>query len=238
LIGCCKNTKSKVEETGQELIITGTSIKDIYNQPINIYSTIIELFYCLAHLYLSGNNEEIVVGNFIADHVKGKAIEKFNDGIRYGIKIHREIDSFTDAHPKFIQSKNRLAVNYRKYAGVITDMFYDHLLSTNWSEYSSESIDSFTSRMYKIIMKRYFILPPKTKLMLPFMAKDNWLKAYGTFDGIERALKGMDRRTPFESGMGDAVSDLKKDYDLYKNEFSSFFPEITEYIRNLLQNKN
>jgi acyl carrier protein phosphodiesterase len=183
----------------------------------------------LAHLYLSGEDEEIIIGNFIADHVKGRVFEKFSSGIRSGILLHREIDAFTDAHPLWIQSKNRLAPKYRKYAGVITDMFYDHYLSSNWSDYSHESLDVFTRQMYRIIMKRYLILPPKTQRMLPFMARDNWLKAYGTFEGLGRALNGMARRTPFESGMGNAISDLKRDYGLYESEFRNFFPELVQY---------
>lgn len=187
----------------------------------------------LAHLYLSGNDEEIIIGNFIADHVKGKAIEKFSDGIRSGILLHREIDAFTDSHPIFLQSKHRLSENYHKYAGVITDMFYDHYLSSTWNDYSNESIDSFTSRMYKIVMKKYLILPTKTKYLLPFMAKNNWLKAYGTFEGLERALKGMEKRTPFDSGMGNAIVDLKKDYSLYLDEFKEFFPQIVSFSEDL-----
>ncbi len=183
----------------------------------------------LAHLYLSGEDEDIIIGNFIADHVKGRAIEKYGEGIRAGIYLHREIDAYTDAHPLFIRSKNRLSPTYRKYAGVITDMFYDHFLSAYWKDYSSESIDAFTKRMYKVIFKKYIILPPKTQRILPFMASDNWLKSYGTFQGIERALKGMDRRTPFDSGMGNATKDLKADYTLYLEEFRQFFPQIVQF---------
>jgi len=180
----------------------------------------------LAHLYLSGDDEEIITGNFIADHVKGKAFFGFSEGIRTGILFHRQIDLFTDTHPSFLESKKRLAFKYRKYAGVITDMFYDHFLASSWSKYSHEGIDQFTKRMYAVVMKRYFMLPPKTKRILPFMAKDNWLKGYGTFEGLERALRGMDKRTPFESLMGEAVEDLRRDYGLYHSEFSMFFPEM------------
>lgn len=190
----------------------------------------------LAHLYLSGDDEEQIVGNFIADHVKGRAIERYSDGIRAGILLHREIDVFTDAHPVFLRSRDRLAPKYRKYAGVITDMYYDHFLSANWREYSPESIDTFTGRMFKIVMKQYLKLPTKTKYMLPFMAKDNWLKAYGTFKGLERALKGMDRRTPFESGMGEAVNDLREDYQAYQDDFKSFFPDIVDF--SIVQRKS
>jgi acyl carrier protein phosphodiesterase len=183
----------------------------------------------LAHLFLSGDNEEIITGNFIADHVKGKAFFGFSDGIRAGILFHREIDMFTDANPLFLESKQRLGGKYRKYAGVITDMFYDHFLAVDWDEYSSESIDRFTRRMYAIVMKRFLILPAKTQRILPFMAKDNWLKGYGTFEGLERALKGMDKRTPFESLMGEAVDDLRKDYSLYHQEFARFFNQMIQF---------
>lgn len=180
----------------------------------------------LAHLYLSGDNDEIIIGNFIADHVKGNKIDAFGKGIQDGIRLHRKIDQYTDAHPVFLKSKSRLAGNYRKYAGVIVDMYYDHFLSAYWPQYSDEPIQKFTMRMYKILMRRYFILPPKTKRILPFMAKDNWLVGYGKLDGLKMALTGMSRRTPFDSRMENAVMDLKADYNLYKNEFEEFFPEI------------
>lgn len=183
----------------------------------------------LAHLYLSGENEETIIGNFIADHVKGNRINRYSPGIVAGIKLHREIDSFTDKHPVFLSSKQRLQEKYRKYSGVIVDMFYDHFLSANWRDYSGEDINTFTNRMYKIAIKRYFILPPKTKRILPFMAKSNWLVGYGSIEGIDRALKGMSGRTPFDSGMENATVDLKKDYDKYLTEFREFFPEVIRF---------
>lgn len=183
----------------------------------------------LAHTYLSHNNEDILIGNFIADHVKGKAILNFSDKIRTGIVLHREIDQFTDSHPIFLKSKKRLANKYRKYAGVIVDMFYDHFLAANWKDYTDEDLEKYTKRVYKILMKKYLILPTKTKYILPFMAKSNWLMNYGTFEGIHRALSGMAKRTPYESGMERATGDLKKDYELYKKEFREFFPEVISF---------
>ena len=183
----------------------------------------------LAHLYLSGDNKDIITCNFIADHVKGNGINKFSEPIRKGILLHRDIDQFTDSHPQFILSKNRLVPNYRKYAGVIVDMYYDHFLSAFWQDYSDESIEKFTRRMYKILLKRFLLLPPKTKRILPFMAKDNWLVRYGKPEGLGRALAGMAHRTPFNSGMENAINDLLENYVLFKQEFEKFFPEIIEY---------
>jgi acyl carrier protein phosphodiesterase len=183
----------------------------------------------LAHLYLSGDNEEIIVGNFIADHVKGDAIMKYTTGIQSGIRLHREIDAFTDSHPVFLKTRERLNGNYRKYAGVVADMFYDHFLSTDWKTYSSESLDDFTDRMHSIIIKRFPILPDKSQRFIAYMKKFNWLTGYGTFEGLGRALNGMAIRTPFKSGMENAIKDLKEDYNLYQNEFQIFFPEIIKF---------
>ncbi len=185
----------------------------------------------LAHVYLSHNNEDLMIGNFIADHVKGKAIMDFSDEIRAGIVLHRAIDQFTDSHPVFLKSKMRLANNYRKYAGVIVDMFYDHFLAANWDDYSDEGLEEYTKRNYKILMKKFIILPRKTKYILPFMAKSNWLMNYGSFEGLHRALSGMAKRTPYESRMEKATVDLKIDYELYKQEFREFFPEVINFSK-------
>ncbi len=185
----------------------------------------------LGHLYLSGEDEEIITGNFIADHVKGKRMLLFSERIQEGIRLHREIDEFTDSHPAFLRSRDRLLPNYRKYAGVITDMFYDHFLSKYWNDYSEESIESFTSRMYAIVMKRFDIIPGRAKRLLTYMARDNWLKGYGQIEGLSRALNGMAIRTPFESHMENAIVDLRKDYDKFRTEFSTFFPEIILFCK-------
>jgi len=191
----------------------------------------------LAHLYLSGDDEEIIVGNFIADHIKGNNVLKFSKGIQRGILLHREIDTFTDSHPIFIQSKNRLVANYRKYAGVIVDMFYDHFLSANWDLYSEQSLEEFTRRIHDVIVKRYPILPHKSQQFIAYMNKFNWLKGYGSIGGLSRALKGMANRTPFESKMEQAVKDLTNNYELFKNEFQVFFPEIINHTKDYYENK-
>jgi len=183
----------------------------------------------LAHLYLSGENEEVITGNFIADHVKGDSVMKYSDGIQSGIRLHREIDAFTDSHPVFLKTRERLNGNYRKYAGVVADMFYDHFLSADWKTYSDESLEGFTDRMHSIIIKRFPVLPDKSQRFIAYMKKFNWFTGYGTFEGLGRALNGMAIRTPFKSGMENAVQDLKAHYHLYREEFQQFFPEIIDY---------
>ncbi len=184
----------------------------------------------LAHIYLSGNNEDIMFGSFIADAVKGKAIENYNATIQQGIHLHREIDQFTDNHHIFKQSKNRLRSRYHKFSGVIVDMYYDHFLASTWQEYSDEKIEVFVDKAYKILKRNFFLLPSRYKQILPFMIAKNWLVNYSKFKPLQNNFENMAKRTSFESGMENAVTDLKRDYDQYKQEFEEFFPEIIRFV--------
>jgi acyl carrier protein phosphodiesterase len=184
----------------------------------------------LAHAYLSGNDENIIVGNFIADHVKGKAVEQYSEQIKTGIKLHRRIDAFTDAHPVVRTSIARLKVDYGRFSGVIVDMFYDHFLAKYWNQYSEIPIRRFTSGIYRVMMKHFMILPPKTRRILPFMMADDWLSGYSRLEGLNMALSGMSRRTNFYSGMEHAVGALKKDYESFRNEFSYFFTDLRQDV--------
>ncbi|MBE0664030.1 MAG: DUF479 domain-containing protein [Bacteroidales bacterium] len=181
----------------------------------------------LAHAYLSGNDENIIVGNFIADHVKGKVINNYNVEILKGIKLHRRIDAFTDSHPIVRESTGRLKEQFGRFSGVIVDMFYDHFLAKNWNDYSEVPIKKFTAGIYRVMMNHFMILPPKTRRILPFIMADDWMASYANLEGLNMALTGMSRRTNFNSGMEHAVEALKKDYSLYKDEFSAFFVELS-----------
>lgn len=184
----------------------------------------------LAHIYLSGDEEDTLLGNFIADMVKGRQIDNFHQGIVDGIMLHRKIDTFTDTHPIVDQSKNRLRNKYRLYAGVVVDMFYDHYLAKNWNDYSRYSLTRFVKEAYHILLKNYFLLPVRAKNMLPYMVSSNWLVNYASLDSMEQIFEGMAMRTPFKSGMESAVDDLRLYYGDFENEFRTFFPELVDYV--------
>ncbi len=183
----------------------------------------------LAHLYLSFGHEEIMVGNYIADSVKGRQIEKFPEKVKEGIRLHREIDTFTDTHPVVENSKARIRQRYRKYAGVVIDMYYDHFLAAGWDDWSDESLLDFTRQSYKTLLKNYVVMPARMKRILPIMAAGNWLASYAEVSNISLALKGMSRRTKFDSGIENGGEELKLHYDDLKNDFQKFFPELIDF---------
>ncbi|MCG9970074.1 ACP phosphodiesterase [Christiangramia crocea] len=185
----------------------------------------------LAHIYLSGDNEQLMVGNFMADAVKGKKYLKYPVQIKNGIILHRAIDYYTDTHEIFKKSTQRLFPVYGHYSGIIVDIFYDHFLAANWDEYSSIPLETFTHRFYRILEEHYEILPFRVKSFLPYMVKDNWLLSYAKIEGIEKVLKGMNNRTGRKSGMHNATTELKEYYSEFESEFKAFFKELREFSR-------
>jgi len=196
----------------------------------------------LAHLFLSGENEKIIVGNFIADHVKGRTIDEYDEEIKQGIRMHRAIDEFTDAHPDVRAGISRLRPAYGKYAGVIMDMYYDHFLAANWNRYSDNDLEDYTRSRYVILFRYYSIFPARAQRILPHMAKNNWLKGYARLEGLQQALTGLSTRTRFLSNMEHAVIDLRNGYNHYQEEFFNFFPELWTFVENeygyLVRNKS
>ncbi len=186
----------------------------------------------LAHLYLSPDNTEIIIGNFIADHIVGNKFQQYSDAIQKGIMLHREIDTYTDAHAIVRRSKRRLNERYRHYNGVIIDIFYDHFLAVNWNTYSNIPLNMYVKSMYNLLQMNFEILPEKTKQILPYMTKQNWLYNYQFASGIQEVLNGMNRRTEGKSKMNLASEDLLLHYEEFQGDFTLFFKDLITFSKN------
>ncbi len=180
----------------------------------------------LAHIYLSEGIEEVEVGNFFADEVKGKSYIDFSKEIQIGILLHRQIDSFTDTNVIVRQSKKRLNSRYGHYKGIIIDIFYDHFLAKNWKNFNDLPLVDFSSNFYKSLKTYYEILPERTQKIMPYIIEYDWLTNYATLEGIERVLIGMNKRTGKISQMDLAINDLNDNYLEFENDFFVFFEEL------------
>lgn len=185
----------------------------------------------LAHLFLSGKDQQITLGNFIADAVKGKQANQYSRKIQQGIQLHHAIDSFTDNHSIVKESIKLLRPKYHMYAGVIIDLAYDHFLAQNWKRYSEMNRAVFINNSYELLLKNFLILPERTKAFLPFMIMNDWLKNYAKLTGLHQSLEGLARRTTFKSGMEHAINDIKIHYDIMEQHFNLFFPDIIHYVK-------
>lgn len=186
----------------------------------------------LAHLYLSGDDEGLIIGNFIADMVKGKSYLNYPEPIQKGILLHRQIDSFTDNHTIFRETKRRIQPEQGHYSGVVVDLFYDHFLALEWAAFSNQKLEEFVCGNYRLLIKNFRMLPSRARFILPFMIRQNWLVNYANFEPLAKIFDRMDRRTDYQSGMKTGVETLKKYYPEIKNDFFDFMPELVDFVQN------
>ncbi|EIM75681.1 ACP phosphodieterase [Nitritalea halalkaliphila LW7] len=184
----------------------------------------------LAHAYLSFDEPKVLVGNFIGDFVRGKVEEMYEAEIAIGIRLHREIDAFTDAHPEVKAAQLLLRTRHGRYASVITDMFFDYFLGRNWSEYHAKPLEVFAQESYALLESHREILPDKFLPAFDMMQRYNWLYAYSTLEGIRKAMSGMAQRTRFESNMEYAHVSLQENFDTFEQHFKAFFPELVTFV--------
>ena len=174
-----------------------------------------------------------MIGNFIADAVKGRQYKNYSDRVREGILLHRHIDTYTDRHEIVEKSKSRLRAKYRKYAPIIVDIYYDHFLAVNWDIFSDEPLQEYSAQVYRMLKANLDELPLKSVQFLGYMMRNNILCAYATTAGVQRVLEGMAYRASFQSNMEHAAEDLVEHYELFENEFLEFFPQLQKHVRSL-----
>lgn len=188
----------------------------------------------LAHAYLSFDQEKILVGNFAADFIKGRDLHLYEEGIQMGIMLHREIDTFTDSHPLVKAGQSYLRPKFRHYSTVISDIFFDYFLAKNWSTYSNQPLENFARKTYDLMEQYHDQLPEDFNQMLNWMKNQNWLVAYGSQEGIQRALNGLTRRAKFDSKMNEATAVLKEKEQEFEVIFFAFFEDLRTFAREKL----
>lgn len=190
----------------------------------------------LAHARLAHDTPEGLVGNLMADFVRGKVedMTHLSPGIREGIQLHRAIDRFTDAHPIVHRSVSRITDRWHHYAPVLIDVFYDHFLASEWRRYSPEPLERFADRVYETLHHFHEQLPPAMQEAMLRMRRHNWFLAYASLEGIGHALQKLDARIWHRSErvaqLEQSVADLRKHYDPLAEDFRAFFPQLQAHV--------
>lgn len=180
----------------------------------------------LAHAFLSGPNDFIIIGNFIGDFVKGNTHKIYPKHIQQGILLHRAIDSYIDNSKIAKESKTTFAPLYGKYAGIIVDIVYDHFLSVHWNSYTNISREYFIAYVYKILSQYYHMLPQRAQQLIPSIIYHNWMRYYASFYGLEKVLQRMEVRTSLPKHSDMCIQTLRKNYTMLNNQFIEFFDSI------------
>lgn len=188
----------------------------------------------LAHAYLSFGQNEVLIGNFIADFIRGKEIENYPKKIQVGIHLHRAIDTFTDSHPLVKETQTHLRPRFGHYAKVISDVFFDYYLAKNWDNYTAISLESYSKQVYQTLHSCPVPLPPSFLRMLYWMEQQNWLYAYRNLEGIQQALDGLTRRATFDSKMNTATQVLREKEEEIEALFFVFFQDLETFAQATL----
>lgn len=184
----------------------------------------------LAHLFLSCDDEELLIGNFIADSIRNNEVANYDEGIQKGIFLHRKIDSFTDNHAVVRRGTKRLQPLHHKYSPVVIDVFYDYLLIQNWALYAGQTLSEFTQSVYRILEKNEAMMPTRLRKSLPRMIEHDWLVNYGKLEGIAYTFSRIQARVSQPQHLEGATASLQRDLDFLMEEFNLFFPDVIQMV--------
>ena len=172
----------------------------------------------------------------ISDFVKGKKQYDFSPGIQKGIRLHRAIDTFTDAHPATKQLKEFFRPDYRLYAGAFTDVAYDHFLANDKIEFpSTAALQAFSASVYAIMDEHFEVLPAGFQRLYPYMRSQDWLFNYREHWLIERSFLGLERRATYLHESGIAFKIFSENLEAMRSCYISFFPELKVFAAHKLQ---
>lgn len=184
----------------------------------------------LAHIYLSGSDNEIKIGNFIADDIKGSNYKKYPEKIAMGVIIHRAIDTFADSHHIYSLGKARLIEKYGHYSGIVLDVFFDHFLSLHWKEFSDQNFKAYCRNFYLNLALHTKILTRRSRFIMPYIIIRDWLGSYVEIENIVSVLARMSRRTSLPPESDFAKKVFLENYESYQKEFFEFMPQIIAMV--------
>ena len=189
----------------------------------------------LAHFKLAENHPKLLVGNLLADHVKGRLVGQLEPGIESGIRLHRAIDAFTDSHPLVQSSRARFDYKYRRYGGIITDIVFDHFLALHWKHYDSRPLDIFCRDTTNEIIRYKGCLSDPARDQIERMIENKSMEHYVDPRFIRRSLvylsKKLKRKNPLDSG----YSQFKTFELTLKRDFFLFFPKLQDFAHSWIQ---
>ena len=183
----------------------------------------------LAHLYLADPTPESLIGNLLGDFVKGRLGDNYNDAITRGILLHRKVDSFSNLHPGARRSRNRISPARRRFAGIIIDIFYDHLLARHWAKFSDVEFSVFVSNAYRVLTENQDVLPRRLNKVLATMVNEDWLRGYLRLENVALSLDRVGQRLKRRNSLQGSIEEINGNYAQLEDDFLAFFPDLIRF---------
>lgn len=187
----------------------------------------------LAHSYLSFSEEQLV-GNMIADFVKNRDVARLPESIQKGIKLHRAIDTFTDAHPLIHEAKAPFRPLVRLYSGAFVDVAFDYFLANDTTENSQREWQEHSQRVYAVLRRYEEFLPEVFKKVLDKMQQDDWLYNYRNEWGIEYSFRNVVNKAQFLDKTTNVFPAFLASKDFLREKYEIFFPEVKSFAQDFV----
>jgi acyl carrier protein phosphodiesterase len=188
----------------------------------------------LAHLFLSPDDPELLLGSLIADFTRGRLetlARDWSPGVMRGIALHRQVDRFTDDHPRVMRARRRISAPYRRYSGIILDILFDHFLCRYWSEFTRRDRDEFIRDVYRLLEQRRAQLPAPLHALVPRMRREDWLGSYRDLEVVGLVFERMATRLRQPNELGGALVEVRRHYPELAEDFRYFFPELIDFVQ-------
>ncbi len=186
----------------------------------------------LAHALIAVRTGTSIVGNLLGDFVKGRPGDAWHGELLRGIRVHRAVDAFVDDHPAFARSRARIAPARRRFAGILVDIGYDHVLARGWDVWGEGTLRRFADRVYRDLEAAGDALPERMRRFRRYMVDTDLLVAYGRRDGVAAALAGMSGRMRRPNPLAAGVEDIDAARDGLAADFAVLWPDVLAHARS------
>lgn len=187
----------------------------------------------LAHIFLAGPQQEAKLGAILGDFVKGPPGACFGPVVAAEIAMHRAIDVYTDAHAVVRDAKLAFAPERRRYAGILLDVFYDHLLSVRWPTYCALPLGQFIRDFYDGLAAQRHLCPTNFQDIADRMMAQDWLGGYRQLAGVQHAIDRISLRLKSNGDrLRECWTDLEQNYDILATGFDQFFPQLVAFVEH------
>jgi acyl carrier protein phosphodiesterase len=188
----------------------------------------------LAHALLAEpGDEEFALGSALGDFCHGRPNPAWPPARRAGLRFHRGVDRFTDAHPEVLAARRRFDPPLRRYAGILVDVWFDYVLVRTWNRYSAEPLPAFSKRWLALLDRREPELPSAMRRFLTWMHAHGLPTAYGDATTIDAVLHGLAARLSRPSPVATALPALEARSAVLQRHFEVFFPALQAHARQL-----
>ena len=190
----------------------------------------------LAHTLLAGDDEELQLGGMLGDFVHGQPDPAlYSPRVIAGIRLHRAIDVYTDAHPDVLAAKALLSPPYRRYAGILLDMWFDHCLARDYLRWSGQPLQPCSDALCALLWRRDALLTPALRRFRGYMELHHLPAGYADRAVLGEALAGIGQRLSRANPLDSALPVLVERTAELQERFEAFFPDLREFAREWIE---